>query len=49
VIFKEKGLNFPKNFQSIGYIEFEANDIQARTADLLKELIGFALVRVTPT
>jgi predicted nucleotide-binding protein len=49
VIFKEKGLHFPTNFQSIGYIEFEANDIQARTADLLKELIGFGLVRVTPT
>jgi predicted nucleotide-binding protein len=48
-IFKEKGLHFPTNFQSIGYIEFEANDIQARTADLLKELIGFGLVRVTPT
>jgi predicted nucleotide-binding protein len=49
VIFKEKGLHFPTNFQSIGYIEFEAEDLQARTADLLKELIGFGLVRVTPT
>lgn len=49
VIFKEKGLQFPTNFQNIGYIEFEADDLQARTADLLKELIGFGLVRVTPT
>ena len=49
VIFKEKGIHFPTNFQNIGYIEFESNDIQARTADLLKELIGFGLVRVTPT
>jgi predicted nucleotide-binding protein len=49
VIFKEKGLHFPTNFQSIGYIEFEAEAIQARTADLLKELIGFGLVKVTPT
>lgn len=49
VIFKEKGLYFPSNFQSIGYIEFEAGDLTARTADLLKELIGFGLVRVTPT
>jgi len=48
VIFKEKGIHFPTNFQNIGYIEFESNDIQARTADLLKELIGFGLVRVTP-
>jgi hypothetical protein len=29
VIFKEKGFYFPTNFQSIGYIEFEADDIQA--------------------
>jgi predicted nucleotide-binding protein len=49
VIFKEKGIHFPTNFQNIGYIEFENNDIQARTAELLKELIGFGLVRVTPT
>jgi predicted nucleotide-binding protein len=49
VIFKEKGLNFPTNFQNIGYIEFEPHDIAARAADLLKELIGFGLVKVTPT
>lgn len=49
VIFKEKGVNFPTNFSSIGYIEFESGDLTARTADLLKELIGFGLVKVTPT
>jgi predicted nucleotide-binding protein len=27
VIFKEKGIHFPTNFQSIGYIEFEENAI----------------------
>jgi predicted nucleotide-binding protein len=49
VIFKEKGLHFPTNFQSIGYIEFEVDSIEARTADLLRELIGFGLVKITPT
>ena len=49
VIFKEKGLRFPTNFQSLGYIEFESEDLTARTADLLKELIGFGLIKVTPT
>jgi len=49
VIFKEKGLHFPTNFQSIGYIEFEVDSIDSKTADLLKELIGFGLVKVTPT
>lgn len=47
VIFKEKGVHFPTNFQSIGYIEFETDDLQARTAELLKELIGFGLVKIT--
>lgn len=47
VIFKEKGLHFPTNFQSIGYIEFEEGSLDARTAELLKELIGFGLVKIT--
>ena len=47
VIFKEKGINFPTNFQSIGYIEFEEGNIEANTPELLKELIGFGLVRIT--
>lgn len=47
VIFKERGLHFPTNFQSIGYIEFEEEGLEARTAELLKELIGFGLVKIT--
>jgi predicted nucleotide-binding protein len=49
VIFKERGLHFPSNFQSIGYIEFDVDSIESKTAELLKELIGFGLVKVTPT
>jgi predicted nucleotide-binding protein len=49
VIFKEVGIDLPTNFESIGYIEFEEDGIEAKTADLLKELIGFGLVKVTPT
>ncbi len=48
VIFKEKGLHFPTNYQSIGYIEFEVESLEAKTTDLLKELIGFGLVKVMP-
>ncbi|WP_321991754.1 TIR domain-containing protein [Marispirochaeta aestuarii] len=48
VIFKEKGLTLPTNFSSIGYIEFEIDSIESKTADLLKELIGFGLVKITP-
>ena len=48
MIFKEKGLNFPTNFQNIGYIEFEPENLESKTTDLLKELIGFGLVKITP-
>ena len=36
VIFKEKGLHFPANFQSLGYIEFEVDSIDAKATDLLR-------------
>jgi predicted nucleotide-binding protein len=49
VIFKEQGLHFPTNFQSIGYIEFDQDRIESKMAELLKELIGFGLVKITPT
>jgi len=49
VIFKEAGINLPTNFSSIGYIEFEEDGIEAKTAELLQELIGFGLLKVTPT
>lgn len=48
VIFKERGIDLPSNFSSIGYIEFEEDGIEAKTIDLLKELIGFGLVMVSP-
>jgi hypothetical protein len=49
VIFKEKGIDFPSNFESIGYIEFEEDTIQMHAYDLLKELVGFGLVRINPS
>lgn len=47
VIFKEEGLYFPANYQSIGYIEFGETGLESKTSDLLKELIGFGLVKIT--
>jgi hypothetical protein len=48
VIFMEDGLSFPVNFDSVGHITFEPNAIEAKTMDLIKELIGFKLLNVTP-
>jgi hypothetical protein len=48
VILKEKGLNFPTDYGSVGHIEFVEDDIQAKAIDLLKELIGMKLLKLTP-
>ena len=48
VIFKEKGLDLPTNFSSVGYLEFEEGMIEAKAFELLQELIGLNLVKVTP-
>lgn len=48
VIFKEKGISFPSNFKGVGYIEFEENSIESKAAELLKELVGFGLLKITP-
>lgn len=47
VILKEKGVTFPTNFNSIGYIEFEGDAIEAKWMEVLQELIGFGLVKLT--
>lgn len=48
IILKEKGLTLPSNFSGIGYIEFTPENIEATTLELLRELVGFKLVKVTP-
>ena len=46
VILKEEGITLPSNFSSVGYISFDSGALQAKTMDILKELIGFGLVRI---
>ncbi len=48
VVFKEKGVSLASNYSSLGYIEFEIETMEAQSMDLLKELIGFGLVKITP-
>ena len=47
VIMKEEGVDFPANFRDIGYISFEKDELDAKTMDVLKELIGFGIVKVS--
>jgi predicted nucleotide-binding protein len=47
VIMKEDRVNFPTNFRDIGYIAFEEDQLEAKTMDILKELIGFGIVKMS--
>jgi predicted nucleotide-binding protein len=47
VIMKEEGVTFPSNFRDIGYISFEKDQLDAKSIDVLKELIGFGIVKVS--
>lgn len=48
VIFKEKGVTFASDFGDLGYIAFEKDNLKAKATDLLKELIEFGLLKITP-
>ena len=47
VIVKEAAVEFPTNFRDLGYIDFEKDNLEAKSMDVLKELIGFGIVRVS--
>jgi predicted nucleotide-binding protein len=47
VIMKEDGVTFPANFRDLGHISFSKDSLQAKAMDVLKELIGFGIVRVS--
>ncbi len=47
VIMKEEGVDFPSNFRDLGYISFSKDQLEAKAMDVLKELIGFGIVKVS--
>ena len=47
VIMKESSVVFPSNFQDIGYIAFEKDELEAKAMEILRELIGFGIVKVS--
>ncbi len=47
VILKEDAVEFPSNFKDIGYISFGKDQLEAKSFDVLKELIGFGIVRLS--
>lgn len=47
VIMKEDDVDFPTNFRDLGYITFAKDALEAKAMDVLKELIGFGIVKVS--
>lgn len=47
VILKESDVRFPSNFNDLGYISFEKDNLHNKSMDVLKELIGFGIVKIT--
>jgi len=47
VIFKETDVSFGTDFKDLGYISFDSDQLEAKTVDLMKELIGFGLLTVS--
>ena len=48
VVFKEKEVSFPSDFENLGYIEFEEGQLQAKTLELIRELVALKALRWTP-
>jgi hypothetical protein len=47
VIMKEESVVFPTNFRDLGHISFEKDQLEARAMDILKELVGFGILKIT--
>jgi predicted nucleotide-binding protein len=47
VIMKEEGVDFPTNFRDLGYISFANDALDAKAMEVLRELIGFGIVKVS--
>ena len=48
VIFKQNGVSFGSDFKDLGYISFEDDQLNAKTTDLMKELVDLGLLKISP-
>lgn len=47
VIFKERGVDLPSNFSSIGYIEFEPDKLSEKGIELFRELVSMKILSIS--
>lgn len=46
VVFKEKGIELPSNFSSVGYIEFEKDKLGDKGIELFRELVSMKILSI---
>lgn len=47
VVFKEKGIELPSNFTSVGYIEFEKDKLSDKGIELFRELVSMKILSIS--
>lgn len=47
IVFKEKGIELPSNFSSVGYIEFETDRLNEKGIELFRELVSMKIVSIS--
>jgi hypothetical protein len=47
ILFKEQNVHLASNFESIGFIEFEEGQLNARVNELLRELIALKILTLS--
>lgn len=47
IVFREDSVHLATNYESIGYITFEHDDLTAKANDLFRELIAFGILKVS--
>jgi predicted nucleotide-binding protein len=47
VILKEDRVSLASNYKDICYISFEQDQLAAKAMDVIKELLGFGIIKVT--
>jgi predicted nucleotide-binding protein len=47
ILFKEQAIQLASNFSGIGYITFEKDNLEAKTNELLRELVGLKILRLS--
>lgn len=47
VVLKEDRVQFPSNFSDLGYITFSDGELSAQSMEVIKELIGFEILKVS--